>query len=173
MTKARQHERQKRRQAEFVTDEEQRLLEIEDMRLVVKFGELRLSEHVADPDGAVVFRQACVMGLEGIVAKRRDSRYRSGRPSENTRPKRARLAPRFLNPLNAPSEVSAATSSRDNLPTFPRGDVITFQVRSQRRSPCRCLPQRSRCAGCLGGRDHHRLSRGDVAASQRGDVGTW
>jgi ATP-dependent DNA ligase len=32
-----------------------------------------------DSDGAVVFRQACVMGLEGIVAKRRDSRYRSGR----------------------------------------------------------------------------------------------
>jgi ATP-dependent DNA ligase len=26
-----------------------------------------------------VFRAACVMGLEGIVAKRRDSRYRSGR----------------------------------------------------------------------------------------------
>ena len=34
---------------------------------------LRLSEHVEDTDGAVVFRQACVMGLEGIVAKRRDS----------------------------------------------------------------------------------------------------
>jgi ATP-dependent DNA ligase len=30
-------------------------------------------------DGAVVFRQACVMGLERIVAKRRDSRYHSGR----------------------------------------------------------------------------------------------
>jgi ATP-dependent DNA ligase len=29
-----------------------------------------------------VFRQACVMGLEGIVAKRRDSRYRSGRCRE-------------------------------------------------------------------------------------------
>ena len=29
----------KRRRAEFVTDEEQRLLEIEDMRLVVKFGD--------------------------------------------------------------------------------------------------------------------------------------
>jgi bifunctional non-homologous end joining protein LigD len=40
---------------------------------------LRLSEHVEDTDGAVVFRQACVMGLEGIVDKRRDSRYRSGR----------------------------------------------------------------------------------------------
>src|ERR1700676_447808 len=36
-TKARQ--RKQRRQAEFVTDEEQRLLEIEDMRLVVKFGD--------------------------------------------------------------------------------------------------------------------------------------
>ena len=43
---------------------------------------LRLSEHIADTDGATVFRQACVMGLEGIVAKRRDSRYRSGRCRE-------------------------------------------------------------------------------------------
>jgi ATP-dependent DNA ligase len=40
---------------------------------------IRLNEHIEDADGAVVFRQACVMGLEGIVAKRRDSRYRSGR----------------------------------------------------------------------------------------------
>jgi bifunctional non-homologous end joining protein LigD len=40
---------------------------------------IRLCEHIEDVDGAVVFRQACVMGLEGIVAKRRDSRYRSGR----------------------------------------------------------------------------------------------
>jgi hypothetical protein len=39
MTKARQRERQKRRQAEFVNDEQQRLLEIEEMRLVVKFGD--------------------------------------------------------------------------------------------------------------------------------------
>jgi bifunctional non-homologous end joining protein LigD len=40
---------------------------------------IRLNEHIEDVDGAVVFRQACVMGLEGIVAKHRDSRYRSGR----------------------------------------------------------------------------------------------
>jgi bifunctional non-homologous end joining protein LigD len=40
---------------------------------------IRLCEHIEDVDGPVVFRQACVMGLEGIVAKRRDSRYRSGR----------------------------------------------------------------------------------------------
>src|SRR6516164_7815871 len=38
---------------------------------------IRLSEHIADTGGAVVFGQACAMGLEGIVAKRRDSRYRS------------------------------------------------------------------------------------------------
>ena len=36
-------------------------------------------DHIEDTDGAVVFRAACNMGLEGIVAKRRDSRYRSGR----------------------------------------------------------------------------------------------
>jgi ATP-dependent DNA ligase len=34
---------------------------------------------IEDVDGAVVFGQASVMGLEGIVAKRRNSRYRSGR----------------------------------------------------------------------------------------------
>jgi bifunctional non-homologous end joining protein LigD len=43
---------------------------------------VRLNELIEDVDGAVVFRQACVKGLEGIVAKRRDSRYRSGRCRE-------------------------------------------------------------------------------------------
>jgi hypothetical protein len=40
---------------------------------------LRLCEHLEDVEGPVVFRAACGMGLEGIVAKRRDSRYCSGR----------------------------------------------------------------------------------------------
>jgi bifunctional non-homologous end joining protein LigD len=31
-----------------------------------------------DEDGAAIFRQACAMGLEGIVSKRRSSRYQSG-----------------------------------------------------------------------------------------------
>jgi ATP-dependent DNA ligase len=35
--------------------------------------------NIEDVDGAVVFRQACVMDLEGIVAKRRDRPCRSGR----------------------------------------------------------------------------------------------
>jgi ATP-dependent DNA ligase len=39
---------------------------------------LRLNEHVED-DGPVVFAHACKLGLEGIVSKRKDSRYLSGR----------------------------------------------------------------------------------------------
>jgi bifunctional non-homologous end joining protein LigD len=40
---------------------------------------IRLSEHLDSTDGVTVFQHACRMGLEGIVAKRVDSRYRSGR----------------------------------------------------------------------------------------------
>ena len=40
-----------------------------------------LSEH-AEGDGEALFRNACAMGLEGLVAKRRYSRYRSG-PSKD------------------------------------------------------------------------------------------
>lgn len=42
---------------------------------------IRLSEEV-DADGAEFFRVACELGLEGIVAKRRDAPYRSGRRPE-------------------------------------------------------------------------------------------
>jgi ATP-dependent DNA ligase len=37
-----------------------------------------LSEHI-EGDGPTVFAHACKMGLEGIVSKRKDSAYRSGR----------------------------------------------------------------------------------------------
>ena len=40
---------------------------------------IRLSEHLAMTDGNTIFRHACAMGLEGIVAKRRDRPYGSGR----------------------------------------------------------------------------------------------
>jgi ATP-dependent DNA ligase len=36
------------------------------------------NEHM-EKDGPTVFAHACKLGLEGIVSKRRDSRYRSGR----------------------------------------------------------------------------------------------
>jgi bifunctional non-homologous end joining protein LigD len=39
---------------------------------------IRLSEHL-DGDGETIFRHACAHGAEGIVAKRRDRPYRSGR----------------------------------------------------------------------------------------------
>ena len=40
---------------------------------------LRFNEHMDDKDGPMVFAQACKLGLEGIVSKRRDSFYSSGR----------------------------------------------------------------------------------------------
>ena len=39
---------------------------------------LRLNEHL-EADGPDVFHHACMLGFEGIVSKRKDSRYRSGR----------------------------------------------------------------------------------------------
>jgi bifunctional non-homologous end joining protein LigD len=40
---------------------------------------LRLSEHMDGPDGGAMYAHACRMGLEGVVSKRRDRAYRSGR----------------------------------------------------------------------------------------------
>lgn len=42
---------------------------------------IRLSDHL-DGDGALAFRHACKLGLEGIVAKRRDRPYQSGRSAD-------------------------------------------------------------------------------------------
>ena len=39
---------------------------------------IRFNEHL-ESDGETVFRHACKLGLEGIVSKRKDSPYRSGR----------------------------------------------------------------------------------------------
>jgi bifunctional non-homologous end joining protein LigD len=35
-----------------------------------------------DGDGAIIFKQACSLGCEGIVSKRLASPYRSGRPAD-------------------------------------------------------------------------------------------
>jgi len=40
---------------------------------------LRFNEHMEETDGPLVFQHACKLGLEGIVSKRQDSGYRSGR----------------------------------------------------------------------------------------------
>jgi bifunctional non-homologous end joining protein LigD len=39
---------------------------------------IRFNEHM-EGDGQTVFAHACKLGLEGIVSKRKDSAYRSGR----------------------------------------------------------------------------------------------
>ena len=39
---------------------------------------IRFNEHLGG-DGPTVFAHACKLGLEGIVSKRKDSAYRSGR----------------------------------------------------------------------------------------------
>jgi bifunctional non-homologous end joining protein LigD len=40
---------------------------------------VQLSDHIESTDGEAAFRHVCAMGLEGIVAKRHDRPYRSGR----------------------------------------------------------------------------------------------
>jgi hypothetical protein len=49
--------------------------------------DIRLSGHIADVDRDTVFHHACAMELEGIVAKRRDRTYRSGRCADWTKVK--------------------------------------------------------------------------------------
>src|SRR5262245_48839510 len=50
--------------------------------LLVKVGPgLRWNEHI-EGDGETIFRHACKLGLEGIVSKRKDSPYRSGRSAD-------------------------------------------------------------------------------------------
>ena len=43
---------------------------------------LRLNDWLDDVDGATIFEHACKLGLEGIVSKRKGSRYRSGRSDD-------------------------------------------------------------------------------------------
>ena len=47
-------------------------------KLLARSNGIRFSEHLAC-DGATIFEHACKLGLEGIVSKRRDLPYRSGR----------------------------------------------------------------------------------------------
>jgi ATP dependent DNA ligase domain len=55
------------------SDRKKRLIRLVGRRT---FG-IVLSGHTAD-DGATIYRQACAMGLEGIVSKRLSAPYRSG-----------------------------------------------------------------------------------------------
>ena len=52
-------------------------------RLLRRVGHgIQLSEHVEGHHGPAIFQAACGIGLEGIVSKRRDRPYRSGRSQD-------------------------------------------------------------------------------------------
>jgi bifunctional non-homologous end joining protein LigD len=53
---------------------------------------IRFNEHM-EGDGETVFRHACKLGLEGIVSKRKDSPYRSGRSPDWLKISRNRKGP--------------------------------------------------------------------------------
>ena len=63
-------ERQNRRQAEFVNDEQQRLLEIEDMRLVVKFGE---KKRYSDQECQAIYQELVEAGLDDEARRNPDA----------------------------------------------------------------------------------------------------
>jgi bifunctional non-homologous end joining protein LigD len=100
---------------------------------------LRLNEHI-EADGPTVFAHACKMGLEGIVSKRKDSPYRSGR------------SPDWLKAKNPACEavmrdgIGRARAARHFGQRYPeRGGVATSQphfadsVRGRHRSGWRRL----------------------------------
>ena len=68
---------------------------------------IRFNEHMEFDDGEIVFYHACRLGLEGIVSKRKDSTYRSGRSPDWLKMK---------NPACDPS-VLAGLALRHKLPT--------------------------------------------------------
>ena len=79
---------------------------------------LRLSEHL-EGDGPPILAQACAMGLEGIVSKRRDAPYRSGRSETwlKAKCKRRRAFPivAFVEKLGAsPRKVAALYVGRSD-----------------------------------------------------------
>ena len=79
---------------------------------------VQLSDHMDSTDGDMLFRHASAMGLEGIVAKRRDKPYRSGRSPDWIKVK---------NP-NAPGGSNGGPGRRARLmrwsPSLPSGRSI-------------------------------------------------
>ena len=76
---------------------------------------IHLSEHT-EGDGEALFRHACAMGLEGLVAKRRMSRYRS-RPSRDWIKVKNRESPAFTRVKEA-IQAKLAKLSRRTEPTW-------------------------------------------------------
>ena len=101
-------------------------------RLVGKggYGAIRYSEHF-DDEGALVLRHVCQMSLEGIVSKRKDAPYRSGRTDAFIKIKCAN-AQEFVVGGYSPSTV------------MPRAIGALIVGYFDRRPPHLCRPHRHR-----------------------------
>lgn len=72
----------------YLDGQDLRVLELEERRQMLEqmigrtpHGSIRFSEEI-DADGDRFLRKACELGLEGVIAKRRDAPYRSGRSGD-------------------------------------------------------------------------------------------
>jgi hypothetical protein len=103
---------------------------------------IRLNEHM-EGDGATVFRHACKLGLEGIVSKRKDSAYRSGRSPDWLKMKNA----------NAPAVKREEDWARRN------GDKLSLPF---------CVPHR--CVRCRRRESHRAPGRRREPSSCEGNL---
>ena len=91
-------------------------------------------------DGAKVYAEACKLGLEGIVSKRIDSRYRAGRSDhwQKVPVRRRRDGGGGVEPMRPMAEFAPPTSARSG------------SIRSSRRHPTASLgPSTTRqCRSC-------------------------
>jgi len=78
---------------------------------------IRFNEHI-EGDGPTVFAHACKMGFEGIVSKRKDSTYRSGRSPDWLKMKNAD-APAVRREADAPALKAPLSISRGWLKRKP------------------------------------------------------
>ena len=72
----------------YLDGQDLRILELEERRQMLeqllgraRHGSIRFSEEI-DAEGDRFLRKACELGLEGVIAKRRDAPYRSGRSGD-------------------------------------------------------------------------------------------
>ena len=72
----------------YLDGQDLRILELEERRQMLEqligrspHGSIRFSEEI-DAEGERFLRKACELGLEGVIAKRRDAPYRSGRSGD-------------------------------------------------------------------------------------------
>jgi hypothetical protein len=98
---------------------------------------VRFNEHL-EAEGPLVFEHACRMGLEGIVSKRKSSRYQSGRSRDWVKAKNPE-APAVTR-LADEDWVRSWSSSSGRRPSGP----VTMGQSGRRLPTCYCISGRCR-----------------------------